>query len=126
MRLTWKDATSTLLAVAAVLIALAVVNAWGWPLLGDFRAGTVALAVMGFAMCVSGTSMAKARWSDPLVVVATLLGVVALALMVGGLIYATQPLFVALAVDIVALWFVSTVRHLVEAQPAFPARPAVS
>jgi hypothetical protein len=126
MRLTWRDATTTLLAAVAVLVALAVTNAWGWPLLGDYRAGTVALTLVGFGMCTSGTAMAKARWSDPFVVIATLLGVAALALVVAGLIYATQPLFVALAVDIVALWFVSTVRHVVEEQPSFPAHPAVS
>jgi hypothetical protein len=126
MRLSWKDATATLLAAAAVLVALAVTNAWGWPLLGNYRAGTVALTLLGVGMCASGTATAKASWSDPFVIIASLLGVVALALIVAGLMYATQPLFVALAADILALWFVSTLRHLVEEKPEFPAHPAVS
>jgi hypothetical protein len=123
MRLTWKDGISTVLAAVAVLVALAVTNAWGWPLLGDYRAGTVALTLVGFGMCATGTAIGKTSWANPFVAIATLLGVVALVLIVGGLIYATAPLFVALAAVIVALWFVSTLRHLVEGTPEAPAHP---
>jgi hypothetical protein len=123
MKLTWKDGISTLLAAAAVLIGLAVTNGWGWPLLGDYRAGTVALAIVGFGMCATGTAVGKASWTDPLVLIATLLGVVALVLIVGGLIYATAALFVALAADIVALWFVATLRHWMDGMAEVPSRP---
>jgi hypothetical protein len=123
MKLTWKDATSTVLAGAAVLIAFAVTDAWAWPLLGDYRAGTIALAVVGIGMCATGTSMAKASWSDPLVLIASFLGVLALVFIVAGLFMATVIPFVALAVDIVALWFVSTLRHLIDGVPEVPAHP---
>jgi len=123
MRLTWKDGISTVFAAVAVVVALAVTNAWGWPLLGDYRAGTVALTLVGFGMCASGTAIGKASWANPFVVIATLLGVAALVLIVGGLIYATKPLFVALAATIVALWFVSTLRHLVEGTSDAPGHP---
>ncbi|HEV8598972.1 MAG TPA: hypothetical protein VGQ69_06400 [Gemmatimonadales bacterium] len=123
MRLTWKDGISAVLAAFTVLVALAVTNAWAWPLLGDYRAGTVALTLVGFGMCATGTAVGKASWANPFVAIATLLGVVALVLIVGGLIYATQPIFVALAATIVALWFVSTLRHLLEGSPEAPGHP---
>jgi len=109
----------------AVAIALAVTNGWGWPLLGDYRAGTIALAVVGFAMCSAASDYSTVRWSHPLVVVSAILGVAALGLMIGGLIWATATLFVCFAVVIVALWFVTTVRHLITPPQYRPARPAL-
>jgi hypothetical protein len=126
MRFTSKDVVGTLLAATAVLVALALTNGWGWPLLGDYRAGTIALAVIGFAMCGAASDYTAASWSHPLVVLASILGVAALGLVVAGLVWATAALFVWLAVVIVALWFVSTVRHLTTSPDYRPATPAVS
>jgi hypothetical protein len=115
MRITSKDAVGTVLAAIAVVVTLAVSYGWGWPLLADYRAGTVALAVIGIAMCVAGSEATSARPNDPLVVGSTILGVAALGLIAAGLIWATAQLFVALAAVIVALWLIATVRHLITA-----------
>src|SRR3990172_11415356 len=56
MRLTWKDGVTTLFAVAVVLVTMSVVQGWDWPLLGSYRAGTVALVVLGMGMCATGGS----------------------------------------------------------------------
>jgi hypothetical protein len=125
MRFTSKDVISSFLAAAVVFVALAVVYGWGWPLLGDYRAGTVALGVFGIAMCASGSDYSRVRGSHPLVIVASLLGVAALGLIVAGLIWATVELFVGLAAVIVALWFVTTVRHLITPTEYRPAQPAL-
>jgi hypothetical protein len=126
MRFTSKDVAGTALAGAAVLITLAVTNGWGWPLLGDYRAGIIALTVVGFAMCASGSDYSTVRGSDPLVIIAGGLGIAALGLIVAGLIWATSQLFVWLAAVIVALWLVTTVRHLITPRADAPARPALT
>ena len=112
MKVSFKDATATLLAGLAAVAALAVANGWGWPLLSGYRAGTVALAVIGFAMYTVGSDYTTVRGLDLLVVVAGLLGVAALGLAIAGLIWATAALFVWLAVTILLLWLVTTVRHV--------------
>ena len=126
MRLTSKDVVGTLLAAAAVVVALAVTNGWSWPLLGDYRAGTVALAVIGFGMCAAASDYSTVHGPDPLVVLASMLGIAALGLIVGGLIWASASIFVWLAVVIVALWFVSTLRHLIAPARQLPSRPVAS
>jgi peptidoglycan/LPS O-acetylase OafA/YrhL len=112
MSFTSKDFVGTLLAGAAVLVGAAVMNDWGWPLLGDYRAGTVALAVIGVGMCAAGSDYSTVRWSHPLVILASALGVAALGLIVAGLIWATAEIFFWLAFVIVALWMTTTLRHL--------------
>ena len=126
MRLTVKDALGGVLAAGAVLVALDVSNGWGWPLLGDYRAGTIALGVLGFAMCAFASDYSTVRGPDPLLVVAVLLGLAALGLLISGLILATAALFVWLAVVIVALWLVSTGRHVIARGQQLPAHPALT
>jgi hypothetical protein len=115
MKVSYKDATATVLAALAALVALAVINGWGWPLLSGFRAGTIALGVIGFGMCVIGSDYSTVRGLDPFVAVAGLLGVAVLGLVIAGLIWATATLLVWLAVTILLLWLVTTVRHVLAA-----------
>jgi hypothetical protein len=126
MRLTWRDGVAALFAVAVALITLAVTQSWGWPLLGSYRAGIVSLLVVGVPMCLIG---GYAFWDspafnhpslipkDPFLTVAAALGVAAAALVVVGLIAATQTLFVSLAGVIGALWIIATMHHAVEERP---------
>lgn len=126
MRVTSKDVIGSVLAAAAILVAMAVSNSWGWPLLGDYRAGTIALGVIGFAMCAAASDYSTVRGPDPFVVIAAVMGIAALVLIVAGLIWATATLFGWLAVVIVGLWLVSTVRHLTVPARQRPASPAAS
>jgi hypothetical protein len=111
MRLSAKDMVGTLLAAAAVGVTLAVTNGWGWPLLADYRAGAIALAVIGFAMCGAGSDYSTVRGPNPFVVLAAVMGVAALILMIAAIGWPSATVFVWLAVTIVALWFVTTLRH---------------
>ncbi len=126
MSLTSRDFVGTLFAGAAVLVGAAVINDWGWPLLGDYRAGTIALAVIGFAMCGTGSDYSTVRWSHPLVLLASALGLAALALIVAGLIWATVEVFFWLAAVIVALWMTTTLRHLITPRDYASGQPVVS
>jgi hypothetical protein len=113
MRLTWRDAVNTVLAGAAVAIGLAVANEWGWPGLGSPRAGTLALGVVGIAMCsISGAGNAVGEgFREPVVKAITALGVLAFALIVIGAISGSELVFVALAIDIVGMWLMTSIRH---------------
>jgi hypothetical protein len=116
MQLTWRDGAATVLAALVVAVMLALTQAWSWPLLGDYRAGVVALTIIGFGMCATGAgAMQASAFRQPFTIVASLLGVVALGLVVLGLIYATQTLFVALGITLLALWVVTTVDHVLTA-----------
>jgi hypothetical protein len=112
MRITWRDGAATVIAVLALLVMLALTQGWSWPLLGDYRAGVVALTILGFAMCSLGLQVTDpSEFREPFMVINSALGVVALGLVVLGLVFATQVLFVALAMTLLALWALTTIHH---------------
>jgi hypothetical protein len=117
MQLTWRDGAAAVLAALVVTVLLAVTQAWSWPLLGDYRSGVIALAILGFIMCSVGLQIAEETAAEsfrrPPMILCSVLGVAALALVVTGLIFATEPLFVALAIVILALWLVTSIDHAV-------------
>jgi hypothetical protein len=63
---------------------------------------------------------AKDMVRGPTLIAASVLGATALVLIVAGLIVGTEALLVALTVDIVALWFITTWRHAVVGVPEQP------
>jgi hypothetical protein len=112
MRLTWRDGAATVLAALVVLVLLALTQGWSWPLLGDYRAGVVALTILGFGMCSFGLQARDAsEFREPFMAINSVLGVAALGLVVFGLVLATQVLFVALAMTLLALWALTTIHH---------------
>ena len=124
--LTWRDGVAAVFAMLIGLVTLAVVNAWGWPLLGTYKAGSVALLVLAVPMCAVG---GYAFWDsvafqhpvqafhDPYLAADMAMAPVAIAVVVGALITGTQEWFVALAALIGVKWVVATTRHAVEAEP---------
>jgi hypothetical protein len=114
MGITWRDGVNTVLAGLVGAIGLAVTGEWGWPLLGSYRSGTVALGIVGIAMCSFsgwGTAAATERPGRGTVAVGSVLGGLALVLIVAGVIVGSELLFMALAVDTLALWLIATIRH---------------
>jgi hypothetical protein len=126
MRLTWRDGVAAAFAGLIALVVLAVSGSWGWPLLGSYTAGVVALVLLAVPMCVVG---GYAFWDsaafehpvlamrDPYLAAAMLLGPVAIALTVGGLVAGTQSWFLGLAALIGIKWLIATARHAVETSP---------
>lgn len=105
MILSWKDIVTTFLAAgAAGLYFLTMDNATG------YRGGIVLLALMGIAMCAF--SGGATNMSNPFIVVSSVLGVTALALIVYGLITGAKIAFILLTLTILALWAISTLRHM--------------
>ncbi|MDH5223938.1 MAG: hypothetical protein OEW66_10490 [Actinomycetota bacterium] len=116
MRVTFRDGVTTILAGVVVAIALAVTEGWGWPMLGSTRAGIIALGLVGIAMCSIGTraeDMATGRklLEHPGMIVGSVLGAVALGVLIVGIFVDTEAMLVALAVVLLLLWFVATTRH---------------
>jgi hypothetical protein len=135
MRLTWRDGVAALFAVVVGLITLAVTQDWGWPLLSSYRAGIVALALVGVPMCLIGGyafwdspafSHPRLILKDPFLTAAAALGLVAVAVLVVGLITGTQAPFVGLAAVMGVLWIVTTTHHAVEERPGIDVPGAVS
>jgi hypothetical protein len=117
MRLTWKDGVATLLAIGTSLVTLAVVQEWGWPLLGSYRAGAAVLLLMGIVMCALGDSTAeRSNMRSPYIATMSVLGIVAVGLGIWALIADAEVAFLGLAVVTLTMWLASTLHHAVGAR----------
>ena len=128
MGLTRRDAVAATLAAAAVLVLLAVTLGWDWPLIAGYRPGSVALWVLGVAMCPLTWIALRAAFGDDSARAAlrtrlglnrtyyTLMsafGFLATVLLVWGVVAPGPAVFVALAAVVIGLWLISTARRLV-------------
>jgi hypothetical protein len=119
MRLTWKDGVSTVLAVATIGVALAVVQERGWPLLGSYRSGAVVLLVMGLGMCaLGGSTVDKSKTHGPYFATMSVLGFFALGFAIWAMIADAEGPFLGLAITSVLMWLISTMHHAVGVRPA--------
>jgi hypothetical protein len=124
MRLTWRDAAT--LPFMAAIIALYTAHlggADGW-LLASTRGNATAILVLGM---VGGCSLGSANElfqgtrtprTEFYAALATLLGITALTAGVIALVAANGPALAVLFGATMALWVLSTVRHLFTAAPA--------
>lgn len=130
MGLSWRDGIATILVAAGVAVTGSLVFAWGWPLIGDARAGVVAVFILGFGACVVGggpawmfAAMREGRmrgpadiWS-PFFIIAAALGALAFALMFADLFINDTSLLIWATASIVAIWLVTTIHHAVTTGP---------
>ena len=115
MRLTWKDATATLLIGAIVAVYLAFLNGTSLWLISSARGTTAAVLVLGTAGCAMRDLHAtgRSRSARVFLAVATALGVLALAAGLIGLITGSTVALTVLVAGTIALWLIATVRHAV-------------
>lgn len=113
MKLTWKDAVSTVFMAAIVVIYVAFLNSTTAWLISSARGTAGAVLVLGFvggcAMSAAGQSQgtpARAYTSF-----ASVLGVTALVAGVVALITANTVALAILVVATLALWLAATARH---------------
>ncbi len=109
MALSWKDAVTTVLAVGTGLLTYAKYQGWQSWLTGP-RLGVLVLGAIGIAMCATGagTIPSGSAWS----IILSVMGGLALLLVIAGLITGSAFVFYALTADILALWLLATIRHL--------------
>jgi hypothetical protein len=105
-----KDVVATCLTALAVLAFLATHEGWGVWLIGDSRRWAAgAITLLGFATCALG-SPSKGGATKFL----AMLGILAFALAVLALATGSLTPLSLLVVDIVLLWALSTLRHMVQ------------
>jgi len=111
MTLTRRDAYATIVVAAGLLLALSVAQGWNWPLMNGVRAGIIALGVTGIFGCsVSGWAEGNPSFKDPFMVVASVVGVIALGAGLVGLFAGTTIYLFVMMAAIALLWLV-TVSH---------------
>ena len=111
MILTWKDGLGTALVVSAVVLAVARLKGVSWAVFGGWRMGALSLLVIGIASCIvigSGDVPDKNNWT----MLATILGGAGFALAVAGLLFGSKAIYIALTSDIVLLWLLTSIHHM--------------
>lgn len=117
MRLTWKDAVTTLFMAAIVAGYVAFLNGTSLWLISSARGTTAAVLVLGFvggcALSTAGDlyTGTQSRSSRAFMAVATTLGVVALITAVVGLLTGSTFALAVLVTATIALWLTATIRH---------------
>jgi hypothetical protein len=115
MTFTRKDAAAAVLTALAVLVFLATHEGWNvWLVGGSPRWAAAVIAILGSATCAQGSP------DDGFATkVCEALGGLALLLVLAALVFGSLTVLTLLVVDIVVLWAVSTLRHVMHA----PRRP---
>ncbi len=121
MKLTWKDAATTILAGLTVVAVVAALQGWGWPLLGSIAAAVGVVGALGWAMCMLGGATGSVpSMKNPYTLVMSVLGSIALILIIVGVITASEGVLVALGAVTVLMWMSSTTTHVLRGQRVAP------
>lgn len=108
MALTWKDAVTTILAASVFGIYYAQTKGIDLPLISNIRWATVALALLGIAMCALGAGTTE---TTQMVSFLSILGITSLILILASLITGSSMAFLLLTIVIGFMWLLSTARH---------------
>lgn len=127
MGLSWRDAVATVFVAAAGAVTLSVMSGWDWLLIGDVRAGVIAVFVLGFSASVIGGGpvwfMAAVKQGAIstqgrlFTLLAAALGFLAMVLLFVDLFVNSVTLLVWATAALLAIWVVATIHHAVEAKP---------
>lgn len=111
MRLTWRDAATTLLLVFVGVVFYLYATGADIVIVNDTRGALLLIGAGGFGMCVVGGSsgyVGRNLYSG----IMSILGVAALGLVVIGLITATAWTVTWLAIVVAAMWGIALVYRL--------------
>lgn len=113
MRITWKDAITTLSAGGAGVMSLAYYNDYTWPLVSSVRWVVGGLAVLASIILIVGFAfdrLSNLNWDFLGISLALAIGfIVAL-----GLSFAASGYVVSMLVAVLATWLVSISHHFME------------
>jgi hypothetical protein len=113
MRITWRDAITTLIVGGAVTLEYAYFHNWDWPLVSNMRWTIAGLAILSALALIIGyvnDKYSSGVWD----LTAVFFGVIIAALTTFGMIYVVSDYVVLLMLTAMAVWFVSIIHHLVE------------
>jgi len=125
MGLTWRDARTTLLVAAAAVVYVLWLTGGALQGMSTRALGAVVFG-LGWAACTSNSAQmavvyavgSHRRVPVAYVVIASLLGFVALAAGVITLVSANEAMLATLVAAMIALWVLSTVRHAIGVESA--------
>ena len=103
MRLTWRDAITTLLVIAVVVVYYAYVNGTDLPIIDDVRGALLVMGAAGLGTCIVGGSSGYVG-RNSYTTLMSILGIVAFAVIAFGLITAAEWTLTVLGIDIVLMW----------------------
>lgn len=110
MALTWKDFVTTALALITAGFSYLMVTGYKFPLISGYRQATLVLLILGIGMCA--LSSPTPVTGNLFIMLASVLGFIALILIIAGFIFGTKNIFLALTGIIILLWFIATFRHI--------------
>jgi|GEM_PF-1575875 len=113
MKITWKDAVTTLGAGSAVVLERVYYNNYDWPLVSSTRWVVTGLAILGAITLLAGFAFDKLS-STGWDVIGLTFGTLLVVLTALGLIYAISDYVILIALTTVAMWVVSVAHHLME------------
>jgi hypothetical protein len=123
MRLTWRDAATSLFMTAIIVIYVAYLRDTGAWLISSTRGTATAMLVLG---AVGGCSLGRidelftescSRTTHIFAVFASLLGVTALSAAIIALVAANATVLAVLFAATMALWVAATIRHALTSTP---------
>ncbi len=84
----------TVLALVAIAVAYLALSGPGLPVIGNGRGTLIAVAIIGFFSCsIGGISQAsELGWTDPVIILGSVIGLVAIAIVGAGLLGWNAPL----------------------------------
>ena len=116
MKLTWKDAVTTLIMAAVIILERAYFHNWNWPLVSGMRwvvIGIATLTVLSLFFSYVLDRVHSVGWN----IIAGVFSLSTLALTGLGLYYANSDFVVLLMLNTVLLWAVSMIGHVISHRP---------
>lgn len=113
MKVTWKDAVTTVSAGGAIALERAYFHNYDWPLVSSMRWVLGGLAVLGFINLILGFAFDKFSneyWD----LLGITIGIGLATITTLGIIFVVSDYVVAMMLSVLAIWLISIVHHLVE------------
>jgi hypothetical protein len=113
MRITWKDAITTISTGGAIVLERAYSQSFDWPFVSEIRwviVGLAALVAINLALGFAFDAFSSDTWDT----LGMLLGAGLVVLVTLGLIYAAPVYTLLLMLSAVAIWVVSVAHHFAE------------
>lgn len=112
MPLTRRDAATTLLLTAAVLVFYAYLSGTDLAVINGPRGALLVIGALGLGMCIVGGSAGYVVGRSPYTILQSVLGVSAVAIVVIGLITAAEWTIIWLTIDIAVQWAAALIMRL--------------
>lgn len=110
IELSWKDAISSMLAAAVIILYLIKINYIYLPFTLSSRLAIMILTIINLAMW-GLSSIGVAKFKDPLIKIASYLGVISLLLIIFGLILGSKAIMELLTFTTLLFWTIMTIQH---------------